>query len=63
MEKEKFPGKVPELPCKHTKAAAEEARKDTERPLEVLMWTDRFRLDSGRTKAGVAWRQLQEWRT
>lgn len=63
MEGGKFPGKVSALRCREAKAAAEEARKDIDELLAVSIWSDRFSLDSGRTGAGVAWKQKQEWRT
>lgn len=63
MERERFPGKVVALPCKGARAAAEEARKHTDGPLAVSMWSDGSKLDSERTQAGVTWKHQQEWKT
>lgn len=37
VKDEKFTGKVPALPCKDVKAAEEEAKRHTNRPLEISM--------------------------
>lgn len=35
MKRERFPGRVPKLPCEDVKAAAEEGKSHTDRLLEV----------------------------
>lgn len=58
MERKRFSGKTPDL-LQDTKAAASEAEKHRDRQSEVLFWTDRSTIESGRVAAGVSWRHQQ----
>lgn len=51
---EKFPGKVPALPCKEPIRAAEEGRMYIDGLLAVSIWSDRSMLDYRSAGAGLA---------